>query len=206
MKTKIKICGITSLDDALFAIDSGTDYLGLIFEPSSSRYVTKKSAIEIVNKIKSKTKLVGVFVNQSAEEIIFAVKYFGLYAVQLHNNQSDDFIKSLGNIDAQIWRVVWIESEEDFQNAIHLKADKILIDSKNSSQLGGTGEIANWIYAERLARLRTVVLAGGISPENVCDAINRVNPYALDLNSKLESKKGKKDSNKIKKLFENIKK
>jgi len=207
MNTKIKICGITSLEDALFAVDSGADFLGLIFEPSSPRYVTKKNAIEIANFfLNSKEKLVGVFVNQSAEEIIFSVKYFGLYAVQLHGNQSDEFVNSLEDVKAQIWRTVWIQDELDLQNAIQLKADKILVDSKNSKQLGGTGEKANWILAAHLAKLRDVILAGGISPENANDAILQVNPYALDLNSKLESEKGKKDFNKIRELFKNLKK
>ena len=205
MKASVKICGISSAEDALAALGCGAEFLGLIFEPKSPRAVTPEQAEEIAKAVGGRAKLVGVFVSQTADFIKDAAKKLNLFAVQLHGGQNAEFVKSLGALDAEIWKVVWLENESDLAEAEAFEADRILVDSKSGSSVGGTGKRANWELAARLAKKRKVILAGGISPENVREAVNAVCPCAVDVNSMVEDSPRKKNHLKIKQLFENLK-
>lgn len=203
---KIKICGICEKDDALAAAELGADFVGLIFEPESPRFVRPFEAEKIAASLySSKTKLVGVFVNQSISTVRYAIFRYGLAAVQLHGFQTQTFADALKFCGVQVWKTFWLNSNSDFNEAKNFRADKILIDARNASKLGGTGMLSNWKLAKKLSLMREIILAGAISSENASRAAFEVSPYALDANSAIEDYPRKKNILKMKKLIEEIK-
>ncbi len=205
---KIKICGISNLDDALAVSRAGADYVGMIFAPKSPRAVSPQDALAIARARGSgeiSASLVGVFQNAPAEEILRRAKEFSLSAVQLHGGESEEFVREISGRGFEIWKAFWLESLADVEAALASAADRILADSRSGGKLGGTGKTANWALARRVSERRSVVLAGGISPDNARRAASRVAPFALDLNSSVEISPRKKDAEKISKFLEKIK-
>ena len=200
---KIKICGINSQEAALAAYSNGADFLGLIFAEKSPRKVSPDAALEIAKALPKKAKLVGVFQNQSEEFILEAAKKLGLFAIQLHGNESAEFAENLAKkTSSQIWKAFCLQTEKDLEAAANFPAQKIVADAKS----GGSGELSNWAFAKILARKKSVILAGGISLKNAKSAQKEVRPYALDFNSSLEETKGKKSISKITTTMNTLKK
>ena len=197
---QIKICGITNIDDGQFAIEHGADYLGFIFYDKSSRYIDPDLLKEWIGDLHG-VKKVGVFVNKSGDDIISIVEICDLDVVQLHGEESDADIDKLKDFDVEIWRAFGLRCEEDVEEAAACKVDKVLVDSISASEYGGTGKVCDWKLAFQLARERDVILAGGLNPDNVVEAVKEVQPFGVDVSSGVELRPGRKDLAKLKKFL-----
>ncbi len=198
---QIKICGITNRDDGLFAIEHGAHYLGFIFYDQSPRYIAPNLLKELIGELYG-IKKVGVFVNKPVDDIINIIEICELDVVQLHGEESDDYIYKLKDFGVEVWRAFGLRCEADVQKAAVCKADKVLVDSITEKEYGGTGILSNWELAYKIARKRDVILAGGLNPDNVVEAIKTVKPFGIDVSSGVELKPGKKDLAKLEKFLE----
>jgi phosphoribosylanthranilate isomerase len=191
---RVKICGITNVDDARVAVEAGTDMLGLIFYPPSPRYVTPEQARTIVAALPPSLSTVGVFVNEDVDTIMHVARDSGVQIIQLHGEESPELCRQLP------WRVV-----KTFRFTAHVRpemmrqydVDAFLIEGFHPDFYGGGGARADW---QRVASLHTygrIILAGGLTPENVHEAIRVVRPYAVDVCSGVEAVPGKKDWRKV---------
>jgi phosphoribosylanthranilate isomerase len=196
---RVKICGITNLDDALLAINAGADELGFNFYPDSPRYILPEKAKEIINELPSGVTKIGVFVNEHLERILQIVEQARLDGIQLHGNETHDFVAKLhGSTPKLIIKAVRPDDGLDIEDIIDFDAPAILVDASSPGRYGGTGKQADWEFAKDVRSMPIAVyLAGGLSEENVADAIRYVNPFAVDACSRLESSSGKKDPEKV---------
>jgi Phosphoribosylanthranilate isomerase len=198
--TKVKICGITNLKDALLAANFGADALGFNFYAKSPRYIEAKKAREIVEQLPAKVLKVGVFVNESEEKIIETAQTAKLDALQLHGEETPEFARELkAKTGLEIIKAFRVSPEFKPENVLRYEIDAILLDAYNPKEHGGTGETFDWEIAKRTQKIfQKMYLAGGLSPENIAEAVRQVNPYAVDSCSCLEIAKGKKDERKLK--------
>ena len=202
--TKVKICGITQLADARYCAGAGVDYLGFIQYPDSPRYVEPKAAKEIIDWIEG-VEAVGVFVNEDAETINARCREAGFTVAQLHGHEPPEVVEAVEVPVIKSFRVQHDASSEQLR-ALMLPykdvAEFVLLDTHKTSLWGGTGESFNWRLARELAGEFPLFLAGGISAENVQEAIDTMRPYAVDLSSSVESAPGVKDFDKLYDFFE----
>jgi phosphoribosylanthranilate isomerase len=190
---KIKICGIKTLEDALAAVRAGADMLGFNFYPKSARYVDLETCQRISLALRQETpsvRLVGVFVNVDAEEIIRALKLCSLDLAQLSGKEPPALSATLGSKGFKAFHGI---PDRDVRAYACGRAPAFLIDAEVSGSYGGTGMQADWVGAGKLARRYPLLLAGGLDPENVAKAIETVNPWGVDVASGVESKPGVKD-------------
>ena len=193
----VKICGITREADAAAAVACGASAIGFIFWPKSPRYVEPERARAIVRSLPPFVTPVGVFVNEDVEHVNRVANMVGLGAVQLHGDESPDMVdavnrpvvKALGRIDAGT-ATAWPGRV------------RLLIDADDRERRGGTGACADWDAAAALARQRPIVLAGGLTPANVAEAVSRVSPFGIDVSSGVEDAPGIKNADRIRELFE----
>ncbi|OPZ25489.1 MAG: N-(5'-phosphoribosyl)anthranilate isomerase [Lentisphaerae bacterium ADurb.BinA184] len=188
---RVKVCGITRPADALAAVEAGADYIGLIFAAGSPRRVTPAQAAEIRAALPAGVRAVGVFVNAAFEEIAESATRCRLDLIQLHGDEAPAVAERLG--PERVWKAVHLHDLNDIEAAAAYPAAALLVDSRTATARGGTGRTVNWDLAAALAQRRLVVLAGGLGPENVAAAVRRVHPFALDVNSGVESAPGRKD-------------
>lgn len=206
-QTKVKICGITNLEDARFASGAMVDYLGFIFTESSPRYIDPEKAGAIVNWVEGPEK-VGVFMNQPLDDVNVLAKFSGIDLVQLHGNETIEYCQL---IEKPIIKVIHVgesstKKEIETQVALYSEvADYLLFDTKANGKFGGTGKTFDWSLLNEIADDIPFFLAGGLNPENVSQAIETVQPFAVDLNSGVEEEPGLKDFEKIEQLMENLK-
>jgi phosphoribosylanthranilate isomerase len=195
--TLVKICGITNLEDALMCAESGADALGFNFYRQSPRYIEPLAARQIINILPKKILTVGVFVNEPTPATVERiVTESGIDAVQLHGDESPDYCRALG--DRYVIKVLKAGTDFEPESALEYEGRAIMLDTFDPEIHGGTGRVFNWAVARKIRTLvPTLFLAGGLSPENVRDAINAVNPYAVDACSALEVNPGKKDSSRV---------
>jgi len=201
--TKIKICGITNLEDANAAIDYGADALGFVFFKKSPRYITPEKASAITSKLPAFVTTVGVFVDDRAEEILKITEETGIDVVQLHGDEPPESCLLPRRVIKGI-RVKSLESLEplkSYQNIV----SAFLLDTFAPHMPGGTGQVFNWDIAIEAKNFGRIILAGGLTPENISEAIRRVNPYAVDVSSGVELVKGKKDHQKMRLFIERAK-
>jgi phosphoribosylanthranilate isomerase len=190
---QVKICGITNLEDARMATEAGADALGFNFYPRSQRYIEPQVAARIIRELPPNVLSVGVFVNEGTpEEVARIAAEAGVRAVQLHGDESPAYVGALrGFYVIKALRVhegFRPESVEDYE------ADAVLLDSFDRGERGGTGRTFDWETARRVRPLvQRLYLAGGLSVENVSEAVRLVQPYAVDACSRLESSPGRKD-------------
>jgi len=207
---RIKICGLTRSEDAKAAYESGALFGGLIFAPESARRISLTQARKIINE--QAMQYVGVFQNQSIEEVISIGEQLNLHAFQLHGEEDNHYIARLRehlerkNMDAEIWKSFAVAEEtpvqiEQFVNAC--VADKVLLDTAYKGKSGGSGRVFDWQKIPRRSRQR-MIIAGGLNPQNIDSAANE-NCYALDISSGIEAAPGIKDQEKIEQLFCNLK-
>lgn len=201
---KIKICGVSNLEDATEISAAGADYIGLIFAEKSPRLVAPESARAIASTGLS-AKLVGVFVDSPADFVRRAVDEYGLSAVQLHGSEDARYVGTLRGLGAEIWKAVWLSSESDADEAAQFPCDKLVVDSSRGKLRGGTGVRADWRLAALLAARRECFLAGGISFGNAREAVETVKPYGLDMNSAVEINPRKKNTALISKYLKQLK-
>ena len=189
----VKVCGITNLEDALAAVESGADALGFNFYQRSPRYIAPDDARRIISELPSSVMSVGVFVNESGpEQVARIADAAGLTAVQLHGDESPEYCYAL----RERFTIKALRAKEGFrpQVAKDYETDAILLDAYEKGERGGTGRVVDWEMARRVRELvPQLFLAGGLSPENIAEAIMTVEPYAVDVCSRVESAPGQKD-------------
>jgi phosphoribosylanthranilate isomerase len=193
--TKIKICGITNLNDAILALDLGADALGFIFYRNSKRYISKEDASRIISKLPPFGKTVGVFVNQSVEELKSMKREIGFDIFQLHGDEKPDYCRQLGNSVIKAMRVKDRINQDDIDS---FPVQALLFDAYSKGDFGGTGGSFDWGLLRGITRSKDVILSGGLTAENVAEAIDIVNPYAVDVSTGVEDYPGKKNAVKLK--------
>lgn len=194
MNAKVKICGITSVADALAAADAGADALGFMFYASSPRFLTSAAAREIIRELPPFIARVGVFVDPTEEQVRQAIVETGVDTLQFHGNETPEFCRRFGLKTIKAFRV---RDAESLHAAEPFTSEAWLLDSYVAGQLGGTGARFNWELATDAAQRHCVILAGGLTPENAVEAVRKVRPYGLDVSSGVESAPGRKDAAKV---------
>ena len=195
METKVKICGITNLADALATVAAGADVLGLNFYERSPRHVSMKNAAEIAKQLPSFVMRAGVFVNPSEELVLRAIGDCGLSLLQFHGDERPEFCAQFGLISMKAFR---IRDAESLKQLPEFQTDAWLLDAFSPEARGGTGEKVNWDLALEAQKFgKPIFLAGGLTPENVAEAVRKVKPFGVDVSSGVESSPGKEDHAKV---------
>jgi len=200
---KIKICGITNLDDAMAAADLGADALGFNFYKKSPRYIEPEKAAEIVAQLPPFIVPVGVFVNEREEKIFEVKQLTCMQAIQLHGDESPEFCQRFGN---RVIKAFQVKDKETIKNMAHYRVGAFLLDSYKDGIRGGTGMTFDWHLAVVAKTFGKVILAGGLTPENVAEAVKLVQPYGVDVAGGVEKEKGIKDRAKMKKFISEARK
>lgn len=198
MTTRIKICGITNLDDARLAVDLGADMLGFIFYPQSRRSVTRETAAQICRQVN--VEKIGVFVNESAPVIQATLTACGLTGIQFHGDEPPSFCRQFA---AKAIKALRVRDAAALQTAAEYDVDALLLDTYTAAQHGGTGQTFDWSLAVQAKSFgRPIILSGGLTPENVREAIATVQPDAVDVASGVEQAPGRKDPEKLRRFIE----
>jgi phosphoribosylanthranilate isomerase len=196
MKTRVKICGITNVADGLAAAEAGADMIGLMFYESSPRHITLARATEISRALPPFLMRVGVVVNAPADFVLRAIGECNLTMLQFHGDETSDFCTQFGLMNMKAIRVRDAGSLAQLEN---YQTDAFLLDAHSKNGLGGTGEKFNWELAVEARKFgKPIFLAGGLTPENVADAVRKVHPFGVDVSSGVESAPGIKDHAKVK--------
>jgi phosphoribosylanthranilate isomerase len=195
MSVKVKICGITNAADAVAAAQAGADALGFMFYEQSARNVSPRTVAEIARELPPFLIKVGVFVNAPEETVLRAIDECALNLLQFHGEEPPEYCIKFGLMSMKAFCIRDAASLDALHN---YDTDAWLLDAYSPGQRGGTGETFNWELAVQ-ARLfgKPIFLAGGLTPENVGRAVQKVQPYAVDVSSGVEAQKGRKDSDKI---------
>lgn len=197
---KVKICGITDRETALEAVKAGADAIGFVFA-ESKRKISPKNAKEITLMLPSDVMKVGVFVNEKKEVIEATVDEAGLNMIQLHGDESPEFCNGFS---VPVIKALSIENRKGLRKLNDFPCDYILLDSPKGKYRGGNGIKFDWRIAEGIQSEKKIILAGGLTPDNVCTAIRIVQPFMVDVSSGVETD-GKKDLKKIAAFIENAK-
>ena len=200
--TKIKVCGMTSLEDTLVAVEAGVDAVGFIFYKKSPRLVTIKTVCEIVDELPPFVDAIGIFVNESAEQINKIADRCKLDRVQLHGDETPAFCKK---IRRRVIKAIRVKDIQSLKKLSDFPVSGFLLDTFSEDQRGGTGKVFDWHLVHPAKKYGAVILAGGLTPNNVRQAIHRVKPYGVDVCSGVESQPGIKDHKKVKAFIKNAK-
>ena len=196
--TKVKVCGITRLEDAEYATELGAWAVGFILWPGSKRAVDPGVAAGIARVMRRKVELVGVFVNQSIDEIASSVDVLGLTHVQLHGDEGPTFCTAVKQrTGAKVIKAVRIGHAADLQDAARFRTDFHLLDTSQAGLYGGTGKTWDWALVKNWRSKVPYLLSGGLTAENVGEAINIARPWGVDVASGVESEPGIKDPAKL---------
>ena len=201
-QVKVKVCGMTSLKDALVAVEEGADAVGFIFYKKSPRSVTMKTVREIVLELPPFVDTVGVFVDETAEQINKIADYCNLDIIQLHGDESPTFCKKIRRRVIKAFRVIDMQSVKKLSG---FQVSGFLLDTFSENLHGGTGKVFDWNLALPAKKFGPVIMAGGLTPNNVQQAIRQVRPYGVDVCSGVESEPGIKDHKKIRAFLKNAK-
>lgn len=201
--TRVKICGITSLEDALTAVEAGADALGFVFYQESPRHIFPEQAARIISQLPPFVQAVGLFVNEEAGVVNEVADLCRLDLVQLHGDEPAD---SCGQIRRRVLKAFRVRSLTCLDLIRDYPVAGYLLDTFSPSFYGGTGLSFNWeIAAEAVKRHQRIILAGGLTPDNVAEAIRQVRPWAVDVSSGVEAAPGKKDADKVRRFIRNAK-
>ncbi|MEO8504069.1 MAG: phosphoribosylanthranilate isomerase [Acidobacteriota bacterium] len=202
MIAKVKICGITNPRDARAAADAGASFLGLNFYPRSPRFIDATRACEIADAVRGQVKLVGVFVNSTAEEVTAIDQRVGLDLLQFHGDESPAFVAQWGRRGLPAVR--WRDANDARRVREHPRAWGVLVERRDAVLYGGTGESWDYSQVAPLAAEVRLVLAGGLGPDNVREALRSTRAYGVDVCSRVESAPGIKDERLMRLLMEEI--
>jgi phosphoribosylanthranilate isomerase len=201
---KVKICGITNWRDARCACDAGADFLGFNFYRRSPRYIDPSCARAIVQRLPGNVAGAGVFVNEAEDDIVRIARLVGLKYVQLHGEEAPAAVSRLRRALPAVRIIKAIRVRKTLRagqiRRFH-DASAILLDGFNASLRGGTGKTFDWLLAAGTSARARIFLAGGLTPENVAEAVRAVRPFAVDVCSGVESSPGKKDRRKVRALM-----
>lgn len=202
LRTRVKICGITRPEDALVAAECGVDAIGLVFYPKSPRYVDAEQAKIIIAALPPFVTTVGLFMDTQADDIYLVVKSVPLDCLQFHG---DECPADCGRYDLPYIKAVAMQGGMDYAlyTASYPDAAGFLLDSHRTGQAGGTGKTFDWSQIPK-KQDKPLILAGGLRPDNVAEAISQVQPYGIDLSSGVESSPGVKDAAKIQNLMKEV--
>jgi phosphoribosylanthranilate isomerase len=202
--TKVKICGVTNLEDALAAVEAGAEMLGFNFYRRSPRYVSPQEARRIVERLPEGVQSVGVFVNEDGPEVVCRLAAeAGVGAAQLHGSETPEFCAGLGGL----WKIKALRVGESFspEEAATFNTDALLLDAYVPGEWGGTGRTFDWALARRTRELvPQLILAGGLTPENVAAAVRAVGPFAVDACSGVEVAPGRKGPDLMRRFVEAV--
>jgi len=206
MAYKIKICGITNPDDALAAVTAGADALGFVFHKASPRYVTAEVVRRIVASLPPFVLPVGVFANEDMKVVRDLMDACGLALAQLHGDESAAYCEQLGR---PVLKAIRLRDMGSFLSLAEYKGRAgvrgLVIDTYSETAYGGTGQTTDWSLAAEAANTAAILLAGGLTSENVSEAIAKVRPYGVDVSSGVEASPGKKDHGKVKAFIQAVK-
>jgi len=195
---KIKICGITNAPDAQAAVSAGADALGFIFYSKSPRFVEPKVAKHIISELPPFVLPIGVFVNEEPKMVQDVMEACGLALAQLHGDETPDYCESL---ERPVLRGIRLRDRDSLLAIAEYRGRAgvrgFILDAFSESVYGGTGETTDWALAAEAAKAAPILLAGGLTPNNVQEAIQKVKPYGVDVSSGVESSPGKKDPAKV---------
>lgn len=203
-KVKVKICGITNWADAKQAVDAGADFLGFNFYAKSPRHIRPTRARQIVRRLPKRVAAVGVFVNEDEEKMRDTARTVGLSILQLHGDEMPSEVARLRRSIPVIKAVRAGKSFRPAQLARFRRASAILLDGFDKRLRGGTGKTFDWNVARRAKPYGRIFLAGGLTPENIREAIRTAQPYAVDVCSGVEARPGKKDPKRVRALMDAV--
>lgn len=205
MLPKIKICGITNQEDAEAAVHEGADALGFVLYSHSPRYVEPAVAKRIIGRLPPFVLPVGVFVNQDLDTVRHLFDDCGFALAQLHGDESPGFCESLNR---PVLRAIRLRDRSSFLAVAEFKGRTgvrgFVVDAFSNTAYGGTGHTTDWSLAGEMAKAAPILLAGGLTPENVQEAIRRVQPYGVDVSSGVEESPGRKDPDKIRAFIRSV--
>ena len=198
---KIKICGITNIEDANKVVDSGADAIGFIFYKKSKRYVDVEIAERISYKVPPFVSKVGVFVNEDRDLVLDIARKVKLDVVQLHGEEDREYIDYIEK-EFKVLKAFRVKSEDELEKIKELKLDWFLLDAYSEKEYGGTGDTFNWEIAKKAKEFGKVILAGGVTKDNIKEIVENIKPYAVDLSSGVEDSPGRKNRGKIMEFME----
>ena len=198
----VKICGITNLADAELAVEHGTSAIGFIFYEKSPRAITIQAAKYISERLSASISKVGVFVNHTKDYIARAISSIPLDAIQLHGDESPKFCDQFA---LPVFKALRIKNETSLRMMDEFNVEGFLLDSFSDNQYGGTGKPFDWSILKKYQHTTPIILSGGLTPDNIIDAIQEIYPSAVDVNSGVESSPGEKNHEKINYLFNQLK-
>lgn len=205
MTTRVKICGITNLEDALTAVKLGADALGFVFS-ESPRQVTPEQADRILSQLPPFVLCVGVFVNEKRGRVLEVIDSCPLDIVQLHGEEPPRYCLEIKEFNKKILKAFRVQDSSSLSQVDSYMVDGYLFDAFTEDIYGGTGKTFNWNLLENKKFSKPVILSGGLSHDNVGRAIQQVRPYAVDASSGLEMEPGKKDPEKVRAFIEAVRK
>ncbi len=200
MSVKVKICGITTLEDAEAALRYGAYALGFIFFKKSARYIAPEATRKIISELPPRTTTVGVFVDSPAEEVNAIVRESGINTVQLHGSESPEECSRIEN--AKVIKAFRVSGKETIAKISKYNVFAILLDTFVEGVHGGTGKTFDWNIAIEAKVYGPLILSGGLTPDNIADAVETVRPYAVDVSSGVESSPGVKEHDLVKLFIE----
>ncbi|WP_028855527.1 phosphoribosylanthranilate isomerase [Psychrilyobacter atlanticus] len=201
--TKIKICGLQRVEDIEMVNKNLPDYVGFVFA-NSKRKVTKEKVKELIDRLDRRIKTVGVFVDEKSEDVEKVAKYCGLDILQFHGEETTEYCDCFRD-RYEIWKAFSVRDRGIEKRLIEYKkyTDICLLDAYNKNVRGGSGKVFNWDLIEGVSKKYKIALAGGITPKNILEAVEKVEPYIIDLSSGVEID-GFKDEGKIKEIIKKI--
>lgn len=208
MTVHVKICGITALDDARVAARAGADMLGFLFYPASPRFVPPDQAAAMIREIRREVpsiRCVGVFVNEPLETVRQMVARCGLDMVQLHGDESPADVSALMNEGIPVIKGFRLRSARVLETMRRYHPTVYLVDAYVPDRPGGTGQTCDWELAARAREYGLLLLAGGLTPENVAEAIRAVRPWGVDVASGVEARPGRKDPERVRRFIQSAK-
>ncbi len=198
---RIKVCGMTRLEDAMKAVELGADAIGFIFYRKSPRGVTLAQAKAIIKELPPFVHRVGVFVNESVERINSFVEKLGLDLVQLHGDESPADCRK---IRARVLKAIRVADQSSLARLNQFKVDGFLLDTFHPDAYGGTGQVFDWKLAKQAGKLGRIIVAGGLNAGNVKEAIQKARPYGIDVCSGVEKTPGSKDHKKMRAFIDAV--
>jgi phosphoribosylanthranilate isomerase len=201
---RVKICGLTKLEDIKLSAELGAHAIGLNFFDGSPRCLTPFAASELIRRLPPFVAPIGVFVNWAQSPVIALCKALGLSAAQLHGDETTQVVDAVARRLPVIKALRLGQGTEKPDFSGYRSASAFLLDSALSGHYGGTGTTGNWHIARTVAQSHRVILAGGLTPENVAEAIRIVRPYAVDVTTGVEARPGKKDPAKLRAFFDEV--
>jgi phosphoribosylanthranilate isomerase len=205
VSTKVKICGVTNLPDAELAVSHGAWAIGMIFHPESPRACDPAAAVEMGAALKRRLEVVGVFVNAHLDEVVELAEGASLTMLQLHGEEGPSYCQEAARrTGLKVIKVARVRDVSSVRGLGAYRTDFHMLDAYVPGQPGGTGERFEWALAKEHAPGTPLILSGGITPENVSEAIDTAKPFAIDTASGVEAEPGRKDPRKLARLFESV--